>query len=104
MEDREQAFAHTLIANVFFFSSSLLPLQFFKCKACTAAVNVRDRPVPCAKKSSHQYLENIMVPAIMSLWNQEQRIHLAMNTLFQKQTYVLAIWACAHWELIAWQK
>lgn len=60
------------------------PFSFSKCKACTAAVNVRDRPVPRAKKNSHQYLENIMVPAIMSLWNQERWIHLAINNFIPK--------------------
>lgn len=48
------------------------------------AVNMRDRPVPCAKKNSHQHLENTMVPAIMSLWNQGQWIHLAINNFISK--------------------
>lgn len=65
------------------FSLSAL-FSFSKCRACTTAVNVRDRPVPCAKKNSHQYVENIMVPAIMSLWNQEQWIHLAINNFIWK--------------------
>lgn len=73
-----------------FFPPLPAPFSLSKCKACTAAVNVRDRPVPRAKKNSHQYLENIMVPAIMSLWNQEQWIHLAINNFISKAN----IWAC----------
>lgn len=66
------------------FLSLSAPSSPSKCKACTTAVNVRDRPVPRAKESNHQYSENIMVPAILSSRNQEQWIHLAINNFISK--------------------
>lgn len=59
---------------------------------------------PVQRKTVTEDLENMMGPAIVSLWNQGQGRHLAINNLTQKQACVLTLWACAHWELLSRSK
>lgn len=54
-------------------------------------MSVRARSVPCARKIVTKDVENTVESAIVSLGNEGQGLHLAINNFIQKQSYALII-------------